>query len=133
MNLEPGSFTTVLSTSDASPFVEGVQRPLTYAETALLTVLVEKLPQGAELKSQLQHARVQPMKDGAMGSLRFVSERNDRKSSELIEAKSVDVDGTVLEIAVNVDQDGKLFELDMWKVDFSPLIRIPDPAQVSLD
>jgi hypothetical protein len=27
-------------------------------------------------------------------------------------------------VALNVDQHGELFELDLWKVDFSPLQRI---------
>jgi hypothetical protein len=30
----------------------------------------------------------------------------------------------LVSVALNVDQRGELFELDLWKVDFSPLQRI---------
>jgi hypothetical protein len=31
-----------------------------------------------------------------------------------------DIDGTPVSAALNVDQQGNLYELDIWKVDFSP-------------
>jgi hypothetical protein len=30
-----------------------------------------------------------------------------------------------LSITINADQHGSLFEMDIWKVDFTPLIRLP--------
>ena len=36
-----------------------------------------------------------------------------------------DQDGIEVSVSLNVDQFGQLFEVDIWKVDFSPLIRIP--------
>jgi hypothetical protein len=129
LNFELTNSATAISTSDASPYVKDAVRPLHKAEADLLTALIDMLPQAAELRRQMVGASVQEMHDGGMGSLRFVS-RDDSKAHEVIAARSFDDDGTQLEISLNLDQHGDLFELDIWKVDFSPLIRLPEPAQV---
>ncbi len=49
----------------------------------------------------------------------------------LVEAQYLDSDGVLVSIAVNADKQGQLFELDLWKVDFSPLKRYPKPSDVS--
>jgi hypothetical protein len=36
----------------------------------------------------------------------------------------------LVSVALNVDQRGELFELDLWKVDFSPLKRIAALAEL---
>ncbi|MET4390470.1 hypothetical protein ABIB73_006252 [Bradyrhizobium sp. F1.4.3] len=67
---------------------------------------------------------VEDMNDGGMGSLRFVGSA-DRSFGKCIgEAEFDDADGVLVSLALNVDQRGELFELDLWKVDFSPLQRI---------
>lgn len=38
-----------------------------------------------------------------------------------------DDDGVPILTSLNIDQDGKLFELDIWKVDYSPVIKYPAP------
>jgi hypothetical protein len=43
----------------------------------------------------------------------------------LAEAQSTDEDGVSVSIAINADKKGDLFEVDFWKVDFSPLKRYP--------
>lgn len=45
---------------------------------------------------------------------------------QVAEYQFTDADGVEVLASLNVDQDGRPFELDMWKTDFSPLIRIPD-------
>ena len=70
------------------------------------------------------------MNDGGMGSLEFESCKPSRKAHELVEAQFEDIDGTLVSVSVNVDQDGDLFELDFWKVDFSPLLRFPAASAV---
>jgi hypothetical protein len=74
--------------------------------------------------------RVRPMADGGMGSLKLASEESlqsdrpiGRRAAEL---QFVDADGIPVLVSLNVDRDGHLLELDMWKTDFSSLIRIPD-------
>ena len=42
-----------------------------------------------------------------------------------------DADGVPVSAALNLDQDHHLFELDVWKVDFSPLQRWPTAQDLS--
>ncbi len=89
-------------------------------------------PEGARITPQLADARVQTMLDGHMGSLRFVGSSDRCYGRALISVVAHDVDTTPLLISLDLDQHGNLFELDVWKVDFSPLIRLPEPSEVTL-
>ncbi len=72
---------------------------------------------------------VSPMDDGEMGSLYLFPkiERNkDRKFGEQVsEFQFTDADGIEVIASLNVDICGNLFELDIWKTDFSKLIELP--------
>ena len=116
--------------SDASRYVEGPVRPLSDEEEKLITALLEMAPNGAMLKRQLANARVQEMSDGGMGSMRLVGPEGRRMEREAVAAWAEDADGVPLELSVNVDEQGNLFELDIWRVDYSPLKRLPEPAQI---
>ncbi len=108
-------------------------RPLTAKEFALLdALLLVSLEQ--HLRAKLGGARVEQMSDGGMGSLRFLHAAGTprRMGREIVEATYVDEDGVPVEISINVDKDGELFELDMWKANFSPLLSFPEPSQVHL-
>lgn len=75
--------------------------------------------------------QVREMDDGAMGSLQLLSQDSSGgKGRQLVECKAAvqftDSDGVEVIASLNADEEGSLFELDMWKTDFSPLIRIPD-------
>lgn len=74
--------------------------------------------------------KVTDMDDGGMGSLRLSplsiegeSRRYGRTASEL---RFEDADGVTVLASLYLDRAGAPFELDIWKVDFSPLIRLPD-------
>jgi hypothetical protein len=73
---------------------------------------------------------VEEMNDGGMGGLYFVSPqkaKSERRFGKCIsERQFSDSDNIPILISVNVDEAGDLFELDIWKVDYSPLIRIPE-------
>jgi hypothetical protein len=75
--------------------------------------------------------RVRAMDDGGMGSLRFDPPRagpDDRRfGAQVAEIQFADADGVEVLASLNADQDGAPYELDVWKTDFNPLIRIPDP------
>jgi hypothetical protein len=121
--------------SDASPARElGPPRPLRKKELAL----VEKLLTGAccetKARAQLREARVQDMPDGGMGSIRFVQGPPEERvfSREIAEGLFHDADGVPVSVALNIDQFDDLFELDLWKVDFSPLTRYPDADEVEI-
>jgi hypothetical protein len=69
------------------------------------------------------------MEDGGMGSLYIVSERerSERKLGRaLAEITFSDIDGVDVLVTLNIDQFGEIFELDIWKTDFSKTIKLPD-------
>lgn len=69
---------------------------------------------------------VDPMKDGGMGSLRLGPSNGDRRFGwSIAEAIFNDADGTPVRVTLNVDSEGHLFEVDVWRVDFDALQRWP--------
>jgi len=71
---------------------------------------------------------VYPMKDGGMGSLLLIPKEaltQDRKfGRQVAEYHFKDRDGIEVIVSLNVDKSDKLFELDIWKTDYSKLIDI---------
>jgi hypothetical protein len=101
-------------------------RPLRPEEAELIRLLRYK-GSGKELQEELAESLVTDMEDGGMGSIRFVRPQQQTMGAEVIEAQYTDIDGVMVSIALNFDKKGQLFELDFWKVDFSPLKRYPLP------
>jgi hypothetical protein len=99
-------------------------RPLRQDEEALIRSMLSRASAVDHLAASLYGSQVSDMRDGGMGSIRFHPYAR-RMGSELVVAEALDDDGVRLSIALNLDTDGKIFELDIWKVDFSPLIRFP--------
>lgn len=65
--------------------------------------------------------RVSDMNDGGMGSLSFETTKPDRMYGRtLSEGWFKDEDGFPVMVAINLDQDDDFFEIESWKVDFSP-------------
>lgn len=68
-----------------------------------------------------------PMDDGGMGSLRLrVRGQHDgaqRFGECVAECKFEDSDGVPVIASLYLDQNGLPFELDVWKTDYSPLLR----------
>ncbi|WP_431201974.1 DUF6984 family protein [Bradyrhizobium betae] len=94
-------------------------RPLTSNERDLIAFIL-----GQHSPLQVDLDLVEEMNDGGMGSLRFVGTADRRFGRCIGEAEFDDADGVPVSVALNADQHGMLFELDVWKVDFSPLQRI---------
>lgn len=94
-------------------------RPLTPIERDLVVFIL-----GPSSASYGHFDLVEDMNDGGMGSLRFVGSEDRRLGKCIGEAEFDDADGVPVSVALNVDLHGQLFELDFWKVDFSPLKRI---------
>ena len=97
-------------------------RPLTPEERDLIVYI---LGQSSPLNGRFH--LVEEMNDGGMGSIRFVGSPDRRLGRCVGEVEFYDSDGVTVSVALNVDQRGELFELDLWKVDFSPLQRIAAP------
>ncbi len=81
----------------------------------------------ADWRSQLL---VRPMKDGGMGSLLLFPNgeifEGREFGSQVSDYQYKDSDGVEVIVSLNVDKEGKLFELDVWKTDFSPLCCLPE-------
>ena len=106
----------------------GNSRLLRPDEYRLLEALLAAAP-GLSLQT-LKSLRVQELNDSGMGSLRLLPEGLTTKQrvfgAVASECTFVDADGVEVFATLYLDKDKQLFELDMWKTDFSPLISIPE-------
>lgn len=98
-------------------------------ERRLIKWLVEQTNSGVSWHPALDHLTVTPMLDGGMGSLRLHPEKEivcERKfGSKAAETEFLDSDGAPVIAALFLDQDGELFELDIFKSNFLPVVKIP--------
>lgn len=79
--------------------------------------LIKKLSNGLFEIPEL----VRDMNDGKMGSISFDIEKSQSRNEQVAAAEYIDDDGILVDIELTSDKNGKLFELDFWKVDFSSL------------
>lgn len=110
------------------------RRPLHPNERELVRTMLNGNPDQSALTLSLDACLVEEMQDGGMGSIRFAG-RNQRKrvfGNALAGAEYSDDDGVLVSIAINADDCGELYELDFWKVDFSPLRRYPTPSDLRM-
>ncbi len=112
-------------------YITGRERQLSPAEHALLEALI-RASKIEQLLPQLGSALVQDMNDGGMGSLRFAGAEARKFGGKVAEAEFKDEDGMLVMAALHVDLSGNLFELDMFKGDFKPLISIPAVESMSI-
>lgn len=107
----------------SSDLLEFLQDILVHADVRL---------DGVGLTGNLQ---VEKLDDGGMGSIAFYQpghEKQERKfGQELLHAQFVDEDDVLVSLTLNVDCRGLLYEMDLWKVDFSPLIKFPNIEDIS--
>jgi len=79
----------------------------------------------------LAEREIEPMNDGGMSSHQFTTVKINRKFSNAVaECQFLDADGVTVLATLNVDAKGDLFELDVWKTDFSSLLRWPAENQL---
>lgn len=107
-------------------------RSLRVEEETLIRSMFRSHKDSAALMLQVDVAMVDEMLDGGMGSLRFSSDKTRSLGAAVAEADYVDTDGVPVSIVVNVDQNGQLFELDIWKVNFRPLKCYPSPEKITI-
>ncbi len=104
-------------------------RPLRLEECALIQALATRADYQT-LWQTLRMSWVRTLHDGGMGSIAFVSSENPVMGRELISAGYLDSDDVLVSISINLDKQNDLFEVDFWKVDFSPLLRYPKPEDL---
>lgn len=109
-------------------------RRLRADEKALVIKMVRGQPAENALLYSIQDIKVIEMNDGGMGSLKFVqnSSEKPRFGCQIREATFADMDGVPVSATINLDQNGQLYELDFFKADNSPLMKIPAPDDVFL-
>jgi len=103
-----------------------VARRLTDRELMLVCTLLRGTTHQNDV-DKLRAYFVETMSDGGMGSLRFVGAEERKFGSVLASAEFEDADGVSVSVTLNLDSAGELFELDIWKTNFAPLISIPEP------
>jgi hypothetical protein len=68
---------------------------------------------------------VRPYNDDGMGSLLLIPmgiEKIERSFGKTVsEIQFNDIDGVNILVSLNLDSENRLYELDIWKVDFSPV------------
>ncbi len=73
---------------------------------------------------------VQPMEDDEMDGLILIPKNQINKDrsfgKQVSEFQFTDEDGIKVIVSLNIDDGGNLFELDVWKTDFSRVIRWPE-------
>ncbi|VXC66837.1 conserved hypothetical protein [Arthrobacter sp. 9V] len=106
--------------------------PLEDGEILILSVLLVRATGWNRGPVDLTALRVSDMDDGGMGSLRFASGKiRPRYGRTIAEGWFKDIDGIPVALALYVDREDDLFELDSWKVDFTSRLRLShDEADV---
>lgn len=101
-----------------------------------MEALLRGRPETARHIEELDDLAVRPMDDGEMGGLTLLPKglENAGRSfgKQLVLGEFPDSDGVLVSISINVDERGRLYELDVWKVDFSPLLAWADPTLVRI-
>jgi len=102
-------------------------RALRKEEIDLICFILKDKPDFARITNDLKNDLVKAMNDGGMGSLKFYPKDDNVRTfgRQIAEINLSDVDGVPLSITINIDNNGDIFELDIWKVDFSPLKQFP--------
>jgi hypothetical protein len=107
------------------------KRLLKEPEKHLLERLLQQVENNEALKKQLADAQVREMEDGGMGSLYFLhpekADTERRFGKRVAELQFKDIDGVDILAALNVDSDGGIMELDIWKTDYSPTVKLEVP------
>jgi 3-isopropylmalate dehydrogenase len=112
----------------------GPVRRLRDSERALVhRMLQQEASKNTALLSRLDSLDVQEMPDGGMGSLYFSRPGKDaharRFGRRIAETQFDDADGVLVVASLNADQDGDLYELDIRRTDFKPVISLGPPSR----
>lgn len=104
-------------------------RKLNAKEEKLIDFLLKKCTLYADFEWKNKIMAI-PMEDGGMGSLKleYKSLDNAKRLFGCVgcEYSYKDLDGIDVIVSLNLDQNNYLYELDIWKTDFSKLLSLPD-------
>ena len=108
-------------------------RKLREDERDFLAAMIASRPTHARLASELRERYIEEMR-GGMGGFRFVAEDGERPllGHVLAEADFDDQDGIPVTVTLNLDNRDRLYELEVWKGDFSSVKRFPEPKGIPM-
>lgn len=97
-----------------------------------VSLIHRMLREGTELSERLLKdlavTQVEDVDVVGMGGVRFLSGRAQLFGCDVASTTLADADGVPVIATLCVDDHDQLFELELWKVDFSPIIGI-DPRR----
>src|ERR1700742_1746579 len=102
-------------------------RYLSKEEKELIEYMLSDKPGSQVILNNLSTYRVNEMDDGGMGSLKveFPVKKTRLYDGYISDIYLRDIDDIPLVITIHVDKEGDLYELDVWKADFSSLKLFP--------
>ena len=101
-------------------------RRLNFNERKYIEEMIKSSGGGRPLVARLDDVMVESIQDGGMGSLLFLSARPGRiLGKEIARGEFKDEDGVWVMAVLSLDNFGDLYELDVWKTDFSKLKSFP--------
>jgi hypothetical protein len=111
-------------------------RSVSQEEKGVLSALLHLKADTLHFIDALDNLLVQEMSDGGMGSLLLIPEgmetSNRSFGKQIVAGEFTDSDGVPVSVTINTDGDSRLYELDVWKVNFAPLFHWPDPAAIRI-
>lgn len=77
--------------------------------------------------------RIRELLDGGMGSFQVFQRQVDHSilrtfGRRVSDYQFKDHDGVPVLVSLNLDSDGMLYEVDVWKTDYSPLLELKLPG-----
>ena len=104
-------------------------RSLKKEEHDLIVYLLNDKPNTDHIIEKLPTLMVEEMNDGGMGSLSFLSHSGEEKKfgGQIAQVTLLDFDEIPVSIAIYIDEEDQIFELDVFKADYSPLKQFPLP------
>lgn len=103
------------------------KRHLTRQEESLLGELISKSEMNLSFNWK-EDLLVSELADGGMGGLSLhppgIADKGRRFGCQVSDCQFKDTDGVTVIASLYLDREGNMYELDMWKTDFSPLKKI---------
>ncbi len=108
------------------------KRHLTKQEESILEKLISKSNINISFNWK-EDLLVSNLADGGMGSLSLyppgVADKERKFGSQVSDCQFKDTDGVTVIASLYLDREGNMYELDMWKTDFSPFKEISTDFQ----
>ncbi|TCJ18791.1 hypothetical protein EPD60_03255 [Flaviaesturariibacter flavus] len=100
-------------------------RPIKEEERALIAYLLTKVKDGQ------RYAIPDDVESLGEAGIQFT--QKGEHAADLVEAEYTDSDGRAVFITLTANDAGALYELDLWKVDFSRLQSYPTPGEIRFE